>query len=105
MFNKMFHALSCPFTGQQNVPCPFVPLHRLPSPSVAFRRPQPPSTALQEAAAEGDRPPLPRDGGYLLHAFRATLPHPASGELVSFEAEPPPELALPGEPVFRGGEL
>ena len=38
------------------------------------------------------RPPLPRDGGYALHAWRVELPHPTSGELMSFCAPAPPLL-------------
>ena len=52
------------------------------------------------AAAEGPhhrRPPLPRDGGYLLHAWRATFAHPTTGESVSFCAPPPPELCTQEE--------
>ena len=34
---------------------------------------------------------------YWLHAHRAELRHPSSGERVCFVAPPPPELALEGE--------
>lgn len=37
---------------------------------------------------------LPGDEGYLLHAWRLRVRHPASGEDVWFEAEPPAELQL-----------
>ena len=50
------------------------------------------STHCVEFGRHESRPPLPRDAGYLLHAWRATLPHPASGELVTFTAPCPPEL-------------
>ena len=53
-------------------------------------------TPATEAETEG-RPPLPRDGGYLLHAWRVELPHPVSGERVSFEAQPPPSLLVQGK--------
>ena len=43
------------------------------------------------------RPPLPRDGGYLLHAWRALLPHPVTGEMVTFTAAPPPRLRTESE--------
>ena len=55
------------------------------------------SSAAAQITQSCERPPLPRDGGYLLHAFRATLPHPVSGKLVSFCARPPRELCLPSE--------
>lgn len=57
------------------------------------------SLLVVEGAEESgrERPPLPRDGGYLLHAWRASLPHPASGERMSFETPPPRALCLPGE--------
>lgn len=35
---------------------------------------------------------LPGDGGYLLHASRLVLPHPASGETVVIESPPPRAL-------------
>ena len=50
-----------------------------------------PSTDAAAGVAEA-RPPLPRDCGYHLHAWRVELPHPTSGERVSFEAPPPPSL-------------
>ena len=42
--------------------------------------------------APGQRPPLPRDDGYLLHAWSTTLRHPVTGQEMSFSAPPPPEL-------------
>ena len=49
--------------------------------------------SLSTPDATGDaRPPLPRDIGYALHAWRVELPHPTSGERVSFCAPPPPLL-------------
>ena len=62
--------------------------------------PKIPPTHLEERGAEGEgqssesRPPLPRDLGYLLHAYRATLPHPVSGARVTFCAQPPRELCV-----------
>ena len=37
------------------------------------------------------------DGGYLLHAWRALLPHPVTGEMVPFTAAPPPRLRAESE--------
>ncbi|WP_034386068.1 RluA family pseudouridine synthase [Deinococcus sp. YIM 77859] len=37
-------------------------------------------------------PGLPGDGGYRLHAERLTFTHPLTGERLSLEAPPPPEL-------------
>jgi len=34
----------------------------------------------------------PGETGYLLHALRLALPHPATGETLALEAPPPPEL-------------
>ena len=45
------------------------------------------------------RPALPRDAGYLLHAWRAELSHPTTGEQLVLLAPPPAELALAGEAV------
>jgi 23S rRNA pseudouridine1911/1915/1917 synthase len=39
-----------------------------------------------------EEPGLPGDGGYLLHAHRVELAHPASGEPVRIECAPPPAL-------------
>jgi 23S rRNA pseudouridine1911/1915/1917 synthase len=39
-------------------------------------------------------PGLPGDGGYLLHAHRLALRHPATGRFVTFEAPLPPDLAV-----------
>lgn len=39
-------------------------------------------------------PGLPGDGGYLLHAHRLALRHPATGRFVAFEAPLPPALAV-----------
>ena len=52
------------------------------------------SSCCEEGNGEktASRPPLPRDGGYLLHAWRALLPHPVTGEMVTFTAAPPPRL-------------
>ena len=44
-----------------------------------------------------DRPPLPRDTGYLLHAWRVEFPHPATGEAVVLHAPPPAPLCVAGE--------
>ena len=58
----------------------------------------PPEEQQQEEDAEGsERPPLPRDVGYLLHAHIATLTHPVSGERLTFRAPPPSELCTDGE--------
>jgi len=43
------------------------------------------------------RPPLPRDTGYLLHAWRLAFPHPLSGALVTVHAPPPAALCAAGE--------
>lgn len=51
---------------------------------------------ISAPAMPDSRPPLPRDTGYLLHAWRAELRHPASGEWVRFIAPPPPELSRAG---------
>ena len=57
----------------------------------------------RKAAAAGDdgsggaRPPLPRDTGYLLHAWSVQLRHPASGEELTLHAPPPAALSLDGE--------
>ena len=60
-------------------------------------------------AARGDagvgRVALPRDGGYLLHALRATLPHPESGELISVGAPPPAALCVEGETPLEAGAV
>ena len=53
------------------------------------------------AGAERPRPPLPRDGGYLLHAWRAAFAHPATRERVSFCAPPPPALCTQAELLKR----
>lgn len=47
------------------------------------------------------RPALPRDAGYLLHAWRAELDHPTSGKRLVLLAPPPAELALEGEAVSK----
>jgi 23S rRNA pseudouridine1911/1915/1917 synthase len=39
-------------------------------------------------------PALPGEGGYLLHAHRLALRHPATGRFVAFEAALPPDLAV-----------
>ena len=44
-----------------------------------------------------DRPALPGEGGYLLHAERLEVVHPASGRLLALYAPPPPELCVAGE--------
>ena len=54
------------------------------------------------AAARGvphgeDRPPLPRDTGYLLHAAEVEFAHPLTGARLRIWAPPPAELCLPGE--------
>ncbi len=54
------------------------------------------ATVLVDADG-AERVPLPRDGGYLLHAWRAELPHPASGDPISFCAPPPLALCVEGE--------
>lgn len=43
------------------------------------------------------RPPLPRDTGYWLHAWRIELAHPATGERVTLCAPPPAALCVAGE--------
>jgi 23S rRNA pseudouridine1911/1915/1917 synthase len=40
----------------------------------------------------GPRPGLPGDGGYLLHAHRLALPHPATGQRLELECALPPSL-------------
>lgn len=37
---------------------------------------------------------LPGDEGYLLHAYRLSLPHPRTGGLFTVECAPPPELRV-----------
>jgi len=44
-----------------------------------------------------DRPGLPGDGGYFLHAERLRFRHPQRGEWLELWAPPPPELRLAGE--------
>jgi 23S rRNA pseudouridine1911/1915/1917 synthase len=39
-------------------------------------------------------PALPGEGGYLLHAHRLALAHPATGRPIVLEAPLPPELVL-----------
>lgn len=39
-------------------------------------------------------PGLPGDGGYLLHAHRLVVRHPATGRFVAFEAPLPPDLRV-----------
>lgn len=41
-----------------------------------------------------DRPGLPGDGGYLLHAERLQFMHPSTRELMTLSATPPPELRM-----------
>jgi 23S rRNA pseudouridine1911/1915/1917 synthase len=36
---------------------------------------------------------LPGDPGYRLHAYRLTLPHPATGRSLELTCPPPPELS------------
>ena len=50
--------------------------------------------------SQGERPPLPRDVGYLLHALRAELAHPTSGERLVLYAAPPSQLCDDGEAPF-----
>ena len=47
------------------------------------------------------RPALPRDTGYLLHALRAELQHPTSGDQVVYQAAPPSKLCAEGETPFE----
>lgn len=44
-----------------------------------------------------ERPPLPTDGGYHLHAFRLRIAHPQTGEELELVAPPPPLLKADGE--------
>jgi hypothetical protein len=44
-----------------------------------------------------ERPPLPTDGGYHLHAFRLRIAHPRTGEELELVAPPPPMLKAIGE--------
>lgn len=44
-----------------------------------------------------ERPGLPGDGGYHLHAARLTFVHPLTGELLDLHAPPPPMLRTAGE--------
>lgn len=53
-------------------------------------------------SANEERPPLPRDVGYLLHAFEVVLQHPTSGETMTLRAAPPAELCVEGEQPFGG---
>ncbi len=46
---------------------------------------------------DGERPPLPGDVGYFLHARLLKLVHPDSGDPVKIEALPPEKLRIPGE--------
>ena len=39
---------------------------------------------------EGERPPLPTDGGYLLHAAKISFDHPGTGERCTLDATQPP---------------
>lgn len=50
-----------------------------------------------DASEAADRPPLPRDTGYLLHAWRVEFPHPATGEAIMLHAPPPAPLCVAGE--------
>ncbi|KAL1496245.1 hypothetical protein AB1Y20_016208 [Prymnesium parvum] len=59
---------------------------------------------VPRGAEGGERPPLPRDGGYLLHALRVELEHPVSGERMTLYAAPPAELCVEGEAPFVEGE-
>ena len=45
-----------------------------------------------EGGGPGPDPGLPGDGGYLLHARRLALTHPADGRRLELECLPPPEL-------------
>jgi 23S rRNA pseudouridine1911/1915/1917 synthase len=45
----------------------------------------------------GDRPPLPGDTGYHLHARLLEFEHPASSERIVVEAQPPDLLRIPEE--------
>jgi len=56
----------------------------------------PSSAPLDPDDPEG-RPPLPRDVGYLLHAFRTEFAHPVTGATMIFEIPPPSALCLEGE--------
>ena len=53
---------------------------------------------------QGERPALPRDTGYLLHALRAELAHPTSGERLTICAAPPEELCAVDEAPFDESE-
>jgi 23S rRNA pseudouridine1911/1915/1917 synthase len=44
-----------------------------------------------------DRPGLPGDGGYLLHASRLRFVHPISNQPIELNAEAPPDLRVAGE--------
>ena len=47
------------------------------------------------------RPPLPRDTGYLLHAWRLEFPHPSTGDTVMLVAPPPAPLCDAGEEALE----
>lgn len=67
-------------------------------------RPRPPSDYEEGGTKEGERPPLPRDVGYLLHSLRVELEHPTRGGRLTLSAPPPPELCAAGEAPFVEGE-
>ena len=47
-----------------------------------------------EGGVPGDAPGLPGDPGYLLHALRLALAHPADGRRLDLECAPPPDLRV-----------
>jgi len=49
---------------------------------------------------KGDNPVVPGECGYLLHAWKISLPHPASGTTISVESPVPPALRPAANPDF-----
>ncbi len=47
--------------------------------------------------APGPAPALPGEGGYRLHAHRLVLDHPGTGERLTLECAPPPDLRWAGD--------